>query len=118
MDIKKANVKLLLGKIRIFLDAQPAAAKKGKKFIEAEKALTRLEQLFPGKKGELRLLGCSEKKRVIDPDERKLLGCSEKKRVIDPGELKLMGCSEKKRVIDPGELKLLGCSEKKRVIDS
>ncbi len=51
MEIKTANVMLLLGKIRTYLDAQPAAKRKGKRFIEAEKALARLEKIFAGKEG-------------------------------------------------------------------
>jgi hypothetical protein len=51
MDIKKANVNLLLGKIRTYLDSQPDAKKKGKRFIEAEKALAKLEKVLACKKG-------------------------------------------------------------------
>ena len=58
MDIKKANVNLLLGKIRTFLDAQPEAKKKGKRFIEAEKALAKLEKVFADKDGDLQLVAC------------------------------------------------------------
>ena len=58
MDIKKANVNLLLGKIRTYLDAQPDAKKKGKRFIEAEKALAKLEKIFAGKDGKLGLIAC------------------------------------------------------------
>ncbi len=53
MDIKKTNMKLLLGKIRTYLDAQREPMKKDKKFIEAEKALTQLEKVFAEKVGEL-----------------------------------------------------------------
>jgi len=53
MDIKKTNLKLLLGKIRTYLDAQPETMKRGKKFIEAEKALARLEKILSEKVGEL-----------------------------------------------------------------
>lgn len=66
MDIKKANVNLLLGKIRTYLDSQPGAKKKGKRFIEAEKALARLEKIFADKQGDLQLLACGKNKRVID----------------------------------------------------
>jgi len=58
MDIKKVNMNLLLGKIRIYLDTQPEAKKKGKRFIEAEKALAKLEKIFAGKDGMLELLAC------------------------------------------------------------
>lgn len=58
MDIKKANVNLLLGKIRTYLDAQPAARKKGKRFMEAEKALARLEKILAGQDGVLELRAC------------------------------------------------------------
>jgi hypothetical protein len=53
MNIKKTNMKLLLGKIRTYLDAQPEAMKRGKKFVEAEKALAQLEKVFAEKVGEL-----------------------------------------------------------------
>jgi hypothetical protein len=53
MDIKKASVNLLLGKIRTYLDAQPEAKKKGKRFIEAEKALAKLEKILAEKVGDL-----------------------------------------------------------------
>ncbi|MCU0236471.1 MAG: hypothetical protein MUC72_05235 [Acidobacteria bacterium] len=46
MGIKKANVNLLLGKIRTYLDAQPVAKRKGKRFIEAQKAQAKLEKVF------------------------------------------------------------------------
>ncbi|MBN2705875.1 MAG: hypothetical protein JXR89_05495 [Deltaproteobacteria bacterium] len=62
MDIKKANVNLLLGKIRTYLDAQPDAKKKGKQSIEAQKALVRLEKLFIEKDGGLKSVPCSTKK--------------------------------------------------------
>jgi len=47
------SMKLLLGKIRTYLDAQPEAMRRGKKFIEAEKSLTKLEKIFAEKVGEL-----------------------------------------------------------------
>jgi len=62
MDIKKANVSLLLGKIRTYLDKQPEAKKKGKRFIEAQKALGKLEKLFLDKEVGLKLVPCSSKK--------------------------------------------------------
>lgn len=58
MDIKKVNMNLLLGKIRTYLDTQPEAKKKGKRFIEAEKALARLEKMFAGQDGMLELRAC------------------------------------------------------------
>jgi hypothetical protein len=69
MNIKKAHVKLLLGKIRVFLDAQPAAARKSKKFVEAKKALDRLQSLFTDKKSELLLVACRKDRFVIPPGE-------------------------------------------------
>ena len=65
MDIKKTNVNLLLGKIRTYLDAQPEARKKGKRFLEAQKALARLEKIFAGKDGLLELKACRTEQRVI-----------------------------------------------------
>jgi hypothetical protein len=67
MDAKKTNVRLLLGKIRTYLNAQPAAMKKGKRFVEAEKALARLEKLFAGEVGKLELKACKTDIRVIYP---------------------------------------------------
>jgi hypothetical protein len=64
MDIKKANVNLLLGKIRTYLDTQPETRKKGKRFIEAEKALAKLEKVFVNKNGELELVACLKNQRV------------------------------------------------------
>ncbi len=66
MDIKKANVNLLLGKIRTYLDAQPEAKKKGKRFMEAEKALAKLEKLYADKDGMLQLVACKTDGRVIN----------------------------------------------------
>lgn len=65
MDIKKANVNLLLGKIRTYLDAQPDAKKKGKRFIEAQKALGKLEKLFIEKETRLKSVVCSTKKPAM-----------------------------------------------------
>ncbi|MCX6557998.1 MAG: hypothetical protein NTW95_11315 [Candidatus Aminicenantes bacterium] len=65
MDIKKANVNLLLGKIRTYLDTQPEAKKKGKRFIEAEKALAKLEKVFADKEGELQLVACKAKIHIM-----------------------------------------------------
>jgi hypothetical protein len=67
MDIKKANVNLLLGKIRTYLDAQPEAKKKGKRFMEAEKALAKLEKLYADKDGMLQLVACRTDTRIIHP---------------------------------------------------
>jgi len=58
MDIKKANVNLLLGKIRDYLDSQPDARKKGKRFIEADKALARLEKVFADQKSMVKKIPC------------------------------------------------------------
>jgi dihydroorotase len=65
MDIKKANVNLLLGKIRTYLDAQPEAKKKGKRFMEAEKAVAKLEKIFLGKDGEPQLVACRRNQPVL-----------------------------------------------------
>lgn len=65
MDIKKANVNLLLGKIRTYLDTQPEAKKRGKRFIEAEKALAKLEKVFADKDGELQLVACKAKVHIM-----------------------------------------------------
>jgi hypothetical protein len=66
MDIKKANVNLLLGKIRTYLDAQPETRKKGKRFMEAEKALAKLEKLYAQKEGMLELVACKSNSRVVN----------------------------------------------------
>lgn len=65
MDIKKANVTLLLGKIRTYLDALPDAKKKGKRFIEAEKALVKLEKVFADKEGMLELVVCKSGRNAL-----------------------------------------------------
>ena len=65
MDIKKANVNLLLGKIRTYLDTQPEAKKKGKRLIEAEKALAKLEQVFADKKGMVEKVLCKTTQNAI-----------------------------------------------------
>jgi hypothetical protein len=54
-------VNLLLGKVRAFLDAMPAPTKKGKKFVDADKALAKLEKIFAGQDGEIELLACRSK---------------------------------------------------------
>ena len=64
MDIKKANVALLLGKIRTYLDKQPEARKKGKRFKEADKALARLHKLFIGKDGAAELIVCRKDEKA------------------------------------------------------
>jgi len=65
MDIKKANVNLLLGKIRTYFDAQPEAKKRGKRFSEAEKALAKLEKVFADKDGEIQLIACRKSQPVM-----------------------------------------------------
>jgi len=65
MDVKKANVNLLLGKIRTYLNAQPAAMKKEKRFVEAEKALAKLEKVATGKVGELKFIACMKSNPII-----------------------------------------------------
>lgn len=65
MDVKKANIKFLLGKVRTYLDAEPDAKKKGKRYMEARKALARLEKLFSGEIGKLELRACKSNIRVV-----------------------------------------------------
>jgi hypothetical protein len=65
MDIKKANVNLLLGKIRTYLNTQPEEKKKGKRFVEAEKALVKLEKVFVGKDGMLEVVACKFTQNAI-----------------------------------------------------
>jgi hypothetical protein len=67
MDIKKANIQFLLAKIRTYLNAEQDAKKKGKRYIEAEKALSRLEKLFAGEIGKLELKACKSEMRIIYP---------------------------------------------------
>jgi hypothetical protein len=67
VDIKKANIQLLLGKIRTYLDAEQDAKKKGKRYIEAERSLARLEKLFAGEVGKLELQPCRTDSRIIYP---------------------------------------------------
>jgi hypothetical protein len=67
MDIKKANVNLLLGKVGELLKGLPDGAKAGNEFSEAEKALAKLQELFAGKEGEIELAACRSKVPIIDP---------------------------------------------------
>ena len=67
MDSKKANILLLLAKIRAYLDAEQDAKKKGKRYVEAEKSLARLEKLFAGEVGKLELQPCRTDSRIIYP---------------------------------------------------
>jgi hypothetical protein len=62
MDIKQTNVLLLLGKIKELLGDLPEEAKKGEKFLEAEKALEKLNELLAGKEGEKSLQACLGKR--------------------------------------------------------
>ncbi|MEI6613450.1 MAG: hypothetical protein WCL37_01005 [Chrysiogenales bacterium] len=66
MDIKKANVNLLLNKVGELLKGLPADAKNGAEFSEAEKALAKLQELFAGKDGEIELLACKSKSPIVD----------------------------------------------------
>jgi hypothetical protein len=66
MDIKKANVNLLLGKVGELLKGLPDDAKKGDEFSEAEKALAKLQDLFADKDGEIELLACRSEKPVYE----------------------------------------------------
>jgi len=65
MDIKKANVNLLLGKVGELLKGLPVGAKEGNEFTEAEKALAKLQELFAGKDGEIEFVACRAKQPVI-----------------------------------------------------
>ena len=80
MDIKKANVKLLLGKVKVYLDTQPEEKKKGKRFVEAKKALARMQMLFVGKEGVVELKACGKGGKVV-PDIR-FKGCSKGTKVV------------------------------------
>lgn len=66
MDIKKANVNLLLDKVGDLLKGLPDDAKTGGEFSEAEKALAKLQELFAGKDGEVELVACRAKIPVMD----------------------------------------------------
>ena len=66
MDIKKANVNLLLGKVGELLKGLPDDAKTGNEFSEAEKALAKLQELFAGKDNEIEFAACRSKKPIID----------------------------------------------------
>jgi hypothetical protein len=65
MDIKKANVNLLLGKIKELLGSLPEEAKKGEKFLEAEKALAKMLEIFKDKDGEVELIVCRKKQPAM-----------------------------------------------------
>ncbi len=66
MDIKKANVNLLLAKVGELLKGMPGDVKMGNEFTEAAKALAKLQELFAGKDGEIDLVACQAKKPVMD----------------------------------------------------
>lgn len=66
MGVKKANVNLLLGKVRASLDSVPKEKRKGKKYVEGKKALTRLGKVFAGSKGEVHVVACKAKNRILD----------------------------------------------------
>jgi len=84
MDIKKANVNLLLGKIRTYLDAQPGEKKKGKRFIEAEKALAKLEKIFAEQVGKTKMLACKKGYPAIPPSNS--LACKKGYPAIPPAK--------------------------------
>jgi hypothetical protein len=65
MDIKKANVNLLLGKVGELLKKLPDETKKGNEFAEADKALARLKEIFAGHDGEIELMACKAKIHVV-----------------------------------------------------
>ncbi len=106
MDIKKANVNLLLGKIRTHLKTQPDEKKKGKKFLEADKALARLEKLFAGKGGELQLVACGKKGEPVIPAKAvglKSVPCGKKGEPVIPakvGGLKSVPCGKGDPIIN------------------
>ena len=105
MDIKKNNVSLLLGKIRVYLDTQPLERKKGKRFVEAEKALDRVQMLFVGKVGAAELKACSKGDKAVPGS--KLRACSKGDKAV-PGS-KLRACSKGDKAV-PGS-KLRACSK-------
>lgn len=61
VDVKQANVNLLLSKIKELLDALPEETKKSEKFPELEKALEKLNELLTGKEGMKLLKACRGK---------------------------------------------------------
>jgi len=65
MNIKKANVNLLLDKVRTYLESVPPEKRKGKKYVEADKALAKLEKIFVGKDGMLELKACRSDSKII-----------------------------------------------------
>jgi hypothetical protein len=85
MDIKKANVNLLLGKIGVYLNTQPEEKKKGKRFVEAKKALARMQKLFVGKGGEIELIACSKGHHVIPGSKGIALKACSKGHHVIPG---------------------------------
>ncbi len=66
MEIKKANVNLLLGKVGDLLKKLPVEVKKGAEFAEAEKALAKLQELFTGLDGEIELKGCRGDQHILN----------------------------------------------------
>ena len=97
MDIKNAHVHLLLGKIRAYLNAQPEEKKKGKRFIEAQKALLRLEKIFAGQVGKVKMLACKKGHPIIPPAN--LLACKKGHPVIPPSNFR--ACKKGYPIIPP-----------------
>jgi hypothetical protein len=90
MDIKKANVNLLLGKVKVYLDTQPEEKKKGKRFVEAEKALARMQNIFVGKEGLVEFKACNKGTKAV-PDIR-LKACSKGTKAVP--DIRLKACNK------------------------
>jgi hypothetical protein len=61
MGVKQETVLLLLEKIKELLGSLPEGDKKGEKFLEAEKALKKLNELLSGEEGRELLRACKAK---------------------------------------------------------
>ena len=93
MNIKNANVNLLLGKVKVYLDTQPEEKKKGKRFVEAEKAVARMQKLFVGTDGVAGLKACGKGEKAV-PGIR-LLACGKGEKVVPGIRLRACGKGEK-----------------------
>jgi hypothetical protein len=84
MSIKQTNVLLLLDKVKELFGSLPGETKKGEKFIQAGKALERLDQILGGTDEQNPLLACRGGYPAIPPVGSELIACKNGEKAI-PG---------------------------------
>jgi hypothetical protein len=82
MSIKQTNVLLLLNKVKELFGSLPVETKKGEKFIQAGKALEKLDQILGGTNEQNPLLACRKGYPAIPPGGSELIACKDDIRVI------------------------------------